>query len=322
MARKVSKAASSTNNKKSTVTQKQRRISYEITTILTFTIGALLGISFFMPSSGTLGEAVKNSCYWLLGPFTSSLIPFSIIGLGILFVAKKQITGSKYKFISVFLLFWTISTICEFYGIGGGKMGSLIAEPMHRIFGVGGGLVLFSLMLVLIVIVFEVSVIRFFAWLGSGIKYGWELLTSAFGTVLEHGEDRETKDKENNDKYKKEIEEIEQDIIAYKNEQRKPVSELVNTLEKAEDASVADTQKEEETIENESETSGAGGGKYKLHPISLLKKPKSQNMDQRDYALEETANKLIDTLDSFGVEEFVNYSMAYCNGMNCSRGRV
>jgi len=101
MARRVTKTNSSTENRKNTrsLTEKQKKMKYEITTIVTMTIGVFLGIGFFTTAGGTWGEGLKGFCFQLLGPFASYLIPFAIIGIGVVFLIKKQ----KKSYLKIFL---------------------------------------------------------------------------------------------------------------------------------------------------------------------------------------------------------------------------
>jgi len=312
-------------------TEKERLLIREIwgIGITVFGIFTLIG---YIGIAGTLGTLVKKLFFGLFGN-PAYLLPFAIIAVGLYLMIKHNLkigarvylslTGILICLSCMFHLFSGIEvTPSEFFmygtiGMGGGLIGGIIETPLSNLTGnVGSFLILFALLIVCVMVLTAISV-------SDVIEFVKKLIANAKKENKEKKADKITfeyekvepatrkttktlpaEDTFNPDDIKifshdqlgfdQAVSEDEKKAVQTENEPPsavKPVTEQ----EKAEPP-VPTHEIEEEIKKNKVVI------EYKYPSVSLLEKHSSKASGGKPEDLRESAKKLVETLDSFGVK--------------------
>ncbi|NLB82256.1 MAG: DNA translocase FtsK [Clostridiaceae bacterium] len=346
MARKAngSPLTSKSRSKKRTFREK-KKINYEILGIVLIALSIFIGISFFSSAAGAAGELVKSVSMGLLG-LPAYLMCFIVMALAIHIIVRHNIKGYTSKYWLSLLLIVMVSVLWHLIvreqgtnywemgleGTGGGYLGGIITKLIVYPFGYAGSiLIVCCAILVLTVVVFDISFIKIFKYLFSSIK---EKLS----------EDEEEKQDDMSDtmplklqrefkKLKKQMQSFEKDFSGLPETSEKeiknaatarkvqeqiqsevqatqqPDEEAINeAIEAGTEVSLLPKKKKHEEIEQIEIEVVNERADYQFPPISLLREPEKPPAIADD-SLERTAKKLIETLNSFGVEaKIIDYS--------------
>lgn len=305
------------------------RENNDVTGIVLITIGILMLISIFSPvSAGVVGRFSKRILIAIIG-LGSFVVPFIIIFIGICYIINKNKITFNRKFYGINLfIFTTLLTLMMininnyyinsdiFNGIRkffnednflhGGIIGFLIDIPLYKLFGRAGSYVLFSALYV-------ISFILIFKWsIYDVLKYIKSLFTISRETDNESDVSAETStdlanksqplisnDKEN---FVKSINSRIKIIDFMKSGDKNDGSSSLNNTENG-----INNQKDEnisEELEKEMyENSIKNIVEYKFPSVNLLNQNVQAKLNKEDKKeLLNNANKLEETLNSFGVE--------------------
>lgn len=356
MARKASRAATPKPRGRKAVKQKSQT-SYEVISIILIALGVFIAISFFTNTAGEVGEWVKTAAMGLFG-YPAYFLCFIIIGAAIHFIVKRDIGTYALKYwlcaflVVIISVFWHLVTSPEGpnywqmgqAGEGGGVVGGILTGLILQPFGKVGSIILVSsVLLVLIVVIFEVSVLKLIraAWNGIADKlreddedYDEDYSPATAPKEMPPQMRRELK------KIKKQILDFEKDFADFpgpdKNKkkdekQKEPEQAAVQEISSESPSEVQVTQEPDkeaikEAIDAAAEVTLLPKSKkreeperieievtndrvdYKFPSLNLLRTPEKPS-PMTEEALERTAAKLISTLESFGVQaQIVDYS--------------
>ncbi len=198
MAREVSKKKGKTSSAKSAPKAK-RNVNYDFIAIIIIAISLFVGASF-IGITGPVGEFVKNT---LLGMFggTAYLLCFAAIACSIHYIIKRGLGKSRRKyiltgFLIVFLCaFWHIIDLANevdsgivnmvsqlwekgIENVGGGLVGGIIGVPMYKLLSYWGSMiVLVSVILILFIAVFNVSLGNIFSRIKGWFSKGYDAIS-------------------------------------------------------------------------------------------------------------------------------------------------
>lgn len=329
------------------VRKRNKPINYEVISIIVITLSLFIGLSFFTNATGNVGEAVKNITMGLFG-LPAYLLCFVILGAGVHSIIKRDVHKYVYKYwlcgllVIVMSVLWHIinQTKGDYWllgqaGTGGGIIGGLITDSILPLLGpVGSIIVMSAIFLVLLIVIFEISLIKVFSFL-------WVHIKDKFAEDGEYDDDEEEIAVSENmpSRMQKEMKKIKQQIFDFEKEfgdlpekKKKEVQpEVVANVVSNVQTEVQATQEPDagaiqQAIEVATEVALLPKKKrreepeqveidivnehidYNFPPLSLLRESEKPS-PYAEEALERTAKKLIDTLKSFGVEaRIVDYS--------------
>ena len=118
--------------------KRDKHVNYEVICLVIIAAAILIGLSFFTTAIDPLGAFVKNLFLGLFGA-PGYLLCFILLGCGIHFIIKRDITAYKSKYVMMTILvafisaFWNVavkSTAGNYWtlgtqGVGGGIIGGL-----------------------------------------------------------------------------------------------------------------------------------------------------------------------------------------------------
>jgi S-DNA-T family DNA segregation ATPase FtsK/SpoIIIE len=341
MARKAKSTAASARYKKRSYKRK-KKLNYEVIGIVLIAVSIFIGISFFTNTAGVVGEGVKSVSMGLLG-FPAYFLCFIVIAAALHLIIRRniQVYASKYWLCCVIIILisvlWHLASNPQGVnywemgkeGIGGGYLGGIITQYIVIPFGYVGSIILVSaVILALVIIVFEISLVKVFSFLWNGIK---DKLAEDDDEdeEIDYSDAISPKLKKEFKKLKKQVLDFEKDFADFPEKPEKKESPLdmqavvqsevqatqnpdEEAIEEAIDvatevALLPKKKKREEPEQIEIEVVNDKTD-YEFPPLSLLREPEKPS-PMMEEALERTAKKLIDTLNSFGVEaKIVDYS--------------
>ncbi len=321
MARKASSAVKSKKNTKATKQEQavKKSIPYELTATITIVAGLLLCILLYVSDKGALGSAIIKAGKFLFGTTVTYILPWVIMGLGVLIFAKKRVEGNRSKFIISGIIMVVTCAICHYIdNKDGGIIGKYINIPLEA--GIGAvctGVLLWAALIILVMVLFEISPTKIYRSIMDMIL------------VEEDDEDDHVRaiDREIKDYAKK----TRKKQIDFEVDDKKPKKKQYEgeepTLEEM--AAIAGETLPEENVVKKSmpktepaqevEREGAivpeeyeegDFTDYILPPLTLLNPSSDKYAKENQAALEKNATKLIEILSSFGVEaKIVDYTM-------------
>lgn len=326
---------------------KKRKVNYEVISIVLIALSIFIAISFFTDAAGKVGEGVKSIAMGLLG-FPAYLLCFIILASAIHFIVKRDLNTYAYKYwlcaitVVVLSVMWQIVSRpigVDYWklgqdGQGGGFIGGIITQVIITPFGYVGSIVFVAaVFLVLLIVIFEISLVRIFKAVWTSIK---DKLAEDDDEIEEEEESlpkampvemkRELK------KIKKQIVDFEKDFADFPEPEKKQVKEVkaeepipmvqtevqatqepdIEAIEEAIDVAteIALLPKKKKREEPELLEIDVVNDRvdYKFPSLAILREPEKPSALAEE-ALERTAKKLIETLNSFGVEaKIVDYS--------------
>ncbi|OQB13910.1 MAG: DNA translocase SpoIIIE [Firmicutes bacterium ADurb.Bin193] len=346
MARTVKKTAPASKGSKRTYT-KRKKANREAVGIALIAAGIFVALSFFTSATGDVGKGFKDVTMGLFG-LPAYLLCFIIIGMAIHIIIRKDASAYRLKYFYCGVLVVVISILWHLIikpdgtdywemgqqaGLGGGFFGGIITEVIEEPLGRAGSIItVTALFLTLLIVVFEISLIRIF-------KFLWNALRDKFAE--DDTEDYETDDGEDSvvsgyisSKMKREFKKIKKQVLDFEKDfadfpDKKKVKYEAPTIDmqtevqvtqepdaaaitgaidaQAENTLLPKKKKRDEIEQLEIEVVNERYN-YQFPPITLLRAPEKPSALAED-ALERTAKKLIETLKSFGVEaKIVDYS--------------
>lgn len=350
MARRVKKSVPASGRKRKYT--KRKNVNYEVVSIALIALGIFIAISFFTTASGAVGEGVKAVAMGLFG-LPAYLLCFIIIAAAIHFIIKRDLHTYYLKywlcglFVIVMSVMWHLISRpagVDYWdmginGEGGGFIGGIITQLIVGPFGYVGSIVFVSaVFLVLLIVVFNISLIKVFGVIWNGIA---DKLAEDDEDEYEEAYEEETANnmpphmKRELKKIKKQILDFEKDFSDFpdkakensKSKKEENLLDLQNEVQSEVQATQEpDKEAIEEAIDVATEVALLPKKKkreepqlieievvndrvdYKFPPLNLLREPEKPSALAEE-ALERTAKKLIETLKSFGVEaKIVDYS--------------
>ncbi len=349
MARKVTKRAAAPAAPKRKY-RKHHNVNYEIISIALIAFGIFIAISFFSAAGGKVGQAVKEIAMGLFG-LPAYLLCFIIIASAVHFIVKRDLRTyrAKYWLCGLFVIvmsvmwhliahpegadYWELGTL----GKGGGFVGGILMQLLVGPLGYVGSIILVAaLFLVLLIIVFNISLVRVFNLLWSGIKDKFDEDEEDDGadSEAETPANMPPQMKRELKKLKKQILDFEKDFSDFPGDEKEKtkkkgdspidlqseVQSEVQATQEPDQAAISEAidvatevallpkrkkREEPQIVEIEVVNDRVD---YKFPPLSLLREPEKPSALAEE-ALERTAKKLIDTLKSFGVDaRIVDYS--------------
>lgn len=353
--------------RKRTVGKKQmkpstpKKVNYEVISIVVIALSLLVGISFFTQATGVVGGAIKDVAMGLFGP-PAYLLCFAGIGCGVHFVAKKDLSKYAYKYwlalaaILCCSMLWhvfagTMGSYRDFWslgmdGQGGGLLGGFFADPLLPLLSkVGCAIVLLAVLLILIISIFEISIVQLF-------RTVYQHIADRFGEereVYEEGDEPQppgdtTRNmprhvKKEIDRMKKQIFDFEKEFgelseggkkSATAREQAAPPTDRdappLFAQQEVQATQEPDQEAIHQAIEVAAETALLPRKRRREEPAHVEIEMENEHVDytfpslhflkespgqspQAQEALERTARKLIETLESFGVAaRIIDYS--------------
>ncbi|MBO7208133.1 MAG: DNA translocase FtsK 4TM domain-containing protein [Clostridia bacterium] len=324
--------------------RKQKKVNYEIVCLIIIAVSILMGLSFFTTAIDPLGSYIKGFFMGLFGA-PAYIFSFVLLGAGIHFIVKRDVTRYKGKYIMLgFLLafisaFWNV-TQNNFDGnywalgkeaVGGGIIGGYLSQPIYSLCSFWGGIIVFlTLIIIFVIVIFEISVTKV-------AKTVYEGIAEKFyedDDVYEEEEEKEISaklPKEMKKEYKeikkkifdfeKELEEVEKiakqkqkeeektpvldEVMVTKEPDKEAITEAIDVAAETSLLPKGKKKEETETVEIEIKHENID---YIFPDLSLLREGEKQSASAQE-ALERTAKRLIDTLKSFGVDaKIVDYS--------------
>ena len=331
-----------TKAKRGYVKKRNKPVNYEVISIAVIALSLFIGLSFFTTATGNVGDAVKNITMGLFG-LPAYLLCFVILGAGVHFIIKRDIHKHAYKYwlcgllVIVMSVLWHIinKTSGDYWllgqaGTGGGVIGGIITDPILPLLGFVGSIIIMSaIFLVLLIVIFEVSLIKVFSFL-------WMHIKDKFAEDGEYDDEEEVAVPENMPpRMQEQMKKIKQQIFDFEKEfgdlpekKKKEVQPEVITavqtevqatqepdagaiqqaIEVATEVALLPKKKRREEPEQVEIDIVNEHIDYNFPPLSLLRESEKPS-PYAEEALERTAKKLIDTLKSFGVEaKIVDYS--------------
>ena len=154
--------------------RKEKKVNYEIISLVVIASAILIGLSMFSTAIGPLGGFIKNLFLGLFGA-PGYLLCFILLGCGLHFIIKRDITRFKGKYVMMTFLvalissFWNViaKNIDGNYwemgteGVGGGLIGGLISKPIYSLCDFWGSIIIFvTLIIIFAVLIFEISITK------------------------------------------------------------------------------------------------------------------------------------------------------------------
>ena len=158
----------------------ERKINPDVMAVIIIFAGIFVGVSMFTDITGVVGEYLK---LFLMGMFgvPAYILCFAMIACSIHYLAKKQFGRyvRKYIFVTIFVVFlcafWHIAAevtadsglfgmtkslwLSGTHSLGGGVIGGYLGIPMKNLLSFWGSMiVLFAMMLILFICIFEISI--------------------------------------------------------------------------------------------------------------------------------------------------------------------
>ncbi len=331
-----------TKAKRGYVRKRNKPVNYEVISIILIALSLFIGLSFFTTATGNVGDAVKNITMGLFG-LPAYLLCFVILGAGVHFIIKRDIHKHAYKYWLCGLLVIVMSVLWHIInnpsgdywslgqqGIGGGVIGEIIKGPISPLLGFWGSIIIISaIFLVLLIVIFEVSLIKVFSFLWMHIKdkfaedgeYDDEEEVAAAENMPPRMQEQMKKlkqqifdfEKEFGDLPEKKKKEVQPEVIASVQTEVQATQEpdagaIQQAIEVATEVALLPKKKRREEPEQVEIDIVNEHIDYNFPPLSLLRESEKPS-PYAEEALERTAKKLIDTLKSFGVEaRIVDYS--------------
>lgn len=357
---------------------KSSEVNYDIMAVVIICLGIFVGVSMFTSLTGIVGVFIKHTLMGFFG-LPSYILCFALIGCSIHYLLKKEFGKYRVKYILTTLFvvllcaFWHITCgikgvslsdgifniITSFWtagvqGKGGGVTGGIIGEPMNYLLSFWGSvIVLFAVMIILLICIFEVSAGDIFSRFRDKMKK--EYVPMKKEEVESVPEQMPYEMQKRLTKIKKDIFDFEKEFADFSGGNKKkgkntekiaddPVFDMPDDTVKddlppvfSDEVQVTaepDTEAIKQVIDAVSEEPSVQRKKkkqpdaeymeievtnehldYKYPSLNLLSEP-SKSTKQSTENLQRKAKTLIDTLHSFGVEaKIVNY----CQGPTITR---
>lgn len=154
--------------------KRDKHVNYEVICLVIIAAAILIGLSFFTTAIDPLGAFVKNLFLGLFGA-PGYLLCFILLGCGIHFIIKRDITAYKSKYVMMTILvafisaFWNVavkSTSGNYWtlgtqGVGGGIIGGFVSKPLYSLCSYWGSLIILgTLIVILAILIFEISLAK------------------------------------------------------------------------------------------------------------------------------------------------------------------
>lgn len=326
---------------KKTSSKERLMVNYEILAVFMIALSVFVGISVYFDAGGIIGTTVSDIFKGIFGTFAYILPPVAVATLIYSMIGEKS-SKKTTKYICILLMFLSAAAIYHLFAsegshngnffahyyregrflYGAGVAGAMIAEPLRSLLGVGSHIFLIAFFIVMIICVFEISILRVFSaigtWFGklfSGIKGDMDELRHI------REEEKKAKLKEKNKKdvkpietpaKKRDIESFVNDVLSdgddnvriddYLDDEEETAEPEIKFYRVTEDDIPEDLRKTknvDEDVEEEFEQI-----EYTYPDIELLARPVANEKgdDEVEDELKNNARKLIETLRSFKVD--------------------
>lgn len=314
---------------------------------------AILFICILLIEGGSLWGVLHNVFFGLLGP-CAFMVPPLMVYIAVMLAREKHTGTLSGKLWQCVLLVVSVSSTVHIFHAGtdigyfaslrqayidgthwagGGLIGTLLGDPMERLFtDVGAKIILLLLLFVFFMLVTGTTVISFFGMLFKPVKKTKESLSEAATVMREKAVEREEKREEK--KERKRSAKIDVELgDGYQNEalpaakgaaSEEPLQvdpPVPNTKERLEQAATELVQEPQLTNEKEprekkapkgadlsigdeiarAAEDAAQGESYRYPPITLLDPPAPHNETESRQEQQQTAALLVKTLNDFGV---------------------
>lgn len=330
------------SSKKST-SKERLLMNREIAALLLIALSIFIAFSIYSDLCGIVGEWFSALFKGLFGIVAYAVPPVAVAVL-IYYMCGESSRKKTVKYICIALMVVDAAGICQLFAgssdydkffsfyynagrflEGGGIVGAVAAEPLRSLLGVGAHIFLITFFAVMLVCVFEISVLNVFRSIGG---FFGKLFGNLKSDIDELGKIREEEKKEKARK-KKEKEQAEkaEETERIGRSKKKDIESFINDVLADDDDNVnIDDYLEEPQEEPEinfyrvteddipedlkkvkSEDDGAEGYEqieYTYPDIELLARPVADNKndDEVEEELKSNAKKLVDTLRSFKVD--------------------
>lgn len=306
---------------KSKVKQKSN-LHTDIKGILLITIGILTFLSIFMTkTTGIVGQTIKRLLFALIG-LGAYVFPFLVLFIGICYLAKRGNISFNKKFYGIMilivntLLFIQMIVIDTYYinnnvslGIKklfntsdiyhGGIISYLIDIPLYRLFGATGCyIIFFAIYIICFIVISQFSLSEYTANLRENYKKRRELAIKEAAVSETEAVPETTNTSKSLTEAEKENSKIKIIDFMKKNDLlEKNKKELSSPI--IEDSSNIQKELEKEILQHSSTTNVD----YKSPSVELLNSNNNLKLNKDDKKeLLNNANKLVETLSSFGVD--------------------
>lgn len=291
---------------------KEVKVNIEIIAILLIAFGLLLSVFYYLNSTSVFIITLKSVTLGLFGVSTY-VIPVVLFIIGLHLLIKRNYEKYKIKYyISLFfpiiigaiIHLFSVPTfntdgIKQLYAmgvenVGGGVVGGIIAEPVSGVISFWGSAIVFlTIFFIMLIIVFDISVY-------SILKSIYNLFLKLF-TVEQEDEVKPKIDKE---KREKEFKVIENMIKGSDNKSAQEIEPTVKIYGIDDDADKKKLKEEKPilAVEQLSIIPKNEHIEYVYPTVDLLEENPSKGQETTVSDLKTNAQKLVDTLKSFGVE--------------------
>lgn len=329
--------------KRAAVRKEQRLlVGAEIIAIFLIAVTIFLGISLYFKAGGIIGDACANALKGLFGS-VAYLLPPTLICVLVHAMVKAEDRKKGVKYILVLLLVLDFSALCTLllgsratdgtfwsyyyfeglHAISGGVFGAMLAVPLETLLGLAGAdIFYFALLLILIICIFEISMIKVGAAIGRGCKQ----LFGTIGADMQELKQIRAEEKKQQAAAKKEKRQEKEIVLHY---DEKPAAAEPESVAAPEPEPYVEPEikvyggngqmglaevlgdvpdeelDEEEQMKRELDTATEENGQmpYSYPGIELLNRPQGMpESDTVEAELKQNAKKLTETLKSFHVD--------------------
>lgn len=315
-------------------------VGAEIIAIFLIAVTVFLAISLYFKAGGIIGNACSSALKGLFGS-VAYLLPPVLICVLVHAMVKDEQRGKGVKYILVLLLMLDLAALCTLllgsrstdgtfwsyyyfeglHDVSGGLFGAMLAIPLEKLLGLAGAdIFFFALLLILVICIFEISIIK----VGAAIGCGFGRLFGMIGSDIQELKQIRAEEKKQQAAQKKEKQQEKELVLHYDEKTAKKEPEVIPEPEPYVEpeikvyggngqmglAEVLDDEPDEEIDEEEqmkrelaTATEENGQMPYVYPGMELLSRPQGMPEGETvEKELKQNAKKLTETLKSFHVD--------------------
>lgn len=315
-------------------------VGAEIIAIFLIAVTVFLAISLYFKAGGIIGNACSSALKGLFGS-VAYLLPPILLSVLVHAMVKAEQRRKGIKYILVLLLVLDLAALCTLllgsrstdgtfwsyyyfeglHDVSGGLFGAMLAIPLEKLLGLAGAdIFFFALLLILVICIFEISIIK----VGAAIGRGFGRLFGMIGSDIQELKQIRAEEKKQQAAQKKEKQQEKELVLHYDEKTAKKEPEVIPEPEPYVEpeikvyggngqmglAEVLDDEPDEEIDEEEqmkrelaTATEENGQMPYVYPGMELLSRPQGMPEGETvEKELKQNAKKLTETLKSFHVD--------------------
>ena len=315
-------------------------VGAEVVAIFLIAVTIFLAVSLYFQAGGIIGDACANALKGLFGS-VAYLLPPILLCVLVHAMVKTEQRGKGIKYILVLLLILDLAALCTLllgsrstdgtfwsyyyfeglHAVSGGVFGAMLAIPLESLLGLAGADIFFvALLLILLICIFEISIIK----VGAAVGRGFGRLFGMIGSDIQELKQIRAEEKKQQAAKKQEKRQEKEIVLHYDEKAANKEPEIVPEPEPYVEPEIkvyggngqmglaevlGDEPDEEldaeEQMKRELDTATEESGQmpYVYPGVELLSRPQGMPEGETvEKELKQNAKKLTETLKSFHVD--------------------